>query len=107
MFDARGEAYPDFMRTEAWTAKGHQSGFGSYAELKHDTILYTKQAVAEGGADVPIPPRRNWVEPEPVAFARLVAVADLTRRGLDERGLLTKESADLLRDAIGLLGFLG
>ena len=26
-----------------------QSGFGSYAELKHDTILYSKQAVAEGG----------------------------------------------------------
>ena len=64
-----GEAYPDFMRTEAWAAKAHQAGLGSYAELKHDTILYTKQAVAEGGDGLPIPPRRNWVEPEPVAFA--------------------------------------
>ncbi len=37
------------MRSEAWTAKAHQSGLGSYAELKHDTLLYSKQAVAEGG----------------------------------------------------------
>jgi hypothetical protein len=105
MFVARGEAYPDFMRTEAWTAKAHQSGLGSYAELKHDTILYTKQAVAEGG-DGREAPRRNWVEPEPVAFARLAAVADLTRRGLDERDLLTEEAAGLLADATGLFGLL-
>jgi hypothetical protein len=105
-FTARGEAYPDFMRSEAWTAKAHQSGLGSYAELKHDTILYTKQAVAEGGDGQEEPPRRNWVEPEPVAFARLAAVADLTRRGLDERGLLTEESAGLLADVTGFFGFL-
>jgi hypothetical protein len=106
MFVARGEAFPDFMRTNAWAAKAHQSGLGSYAELKHDTILYTKQAVAEGGDGQEVPPRRNWVEPEPVAFARLAAVADLTRRGLDERGLLTEELAGLLTDAIGLFDFL-
>ncbi len=106
MFVSRAEAYPDFMRTEAWAAKAHQTGFGSYAELKHDTILYTKQAVAEGGDGLPIPSRRNWVEPEPVAFARLAAVADLMRAGLDERGLLTEEQAGLLRDATELFGFL-
>jgi hypothetical protein len=106
MFAARGEAYPDFMRTEVWAAKAHQSGLGSYAELKHDTILYTKQAVAEGGDGVEIPPRRNWVEPEPVAFARLAAVAELTRRGLAERGLLTEEAAGLLEDVSGLFAFL-
>ena len=105
MFTARGEAYPDFMRTATWAAKAHQAGFGSYAELKHDTILYAKQAVAEGGDEV-VGPRRNWVEPEPVAFARLAAVADLTLRGLDDRGLLTEEQAVLLRDVSELFGFL-
>jgi hypothetical protein len=35
-----------------------------------------------------------------------LAVTDLTRRGLDDRGLLTEESAGLLTDASGLLGFL-
>ena len=106
MFAPRGTAFPDFMRTDAWTAKAHQTGFGSYAELKHDTILYAKQVFAEGEGPTGIPARRNWVEPEPVVFARLAAVADLMRRGLDQRGLLTKEQAGLLRTAIALDRFL-
>jgi hypothetical protein len=67
VFVAHGPAFPDVMRTDAWAAKAHQAGLGSYAELKHDTILYAKQAVAEGG-DAGVPSRRNWVEPEPVVF---------------------------------------
>ncbi len=105
-FAARGEAFPDFMRTSAWTAKAHQSGFGSYAELKHDTILYSKQAVAEGGDSAEIPARRNWVEPESVVFARLAAPADLMRLGLSDRGLLQADQAELLRDEISLFRFL-
>ncbi len=105
-FLTRATAFPDFMRTEAWTAKAHQSGFGSYAELKHDTILYTKQAMAEGGDSAEIPARRNWVEPEPVVFARLAAAADLMRRGLSSRGLLGADRAGLLRDEISLFRFL-
>ncbi len=44
MWLPHGAAFPDFMRSPAWRAKAQQTGFGSYAELKHDTILYTKQA---------------------------------------------------------------
>ncbi len=105
-FVPHGDAYPDFMRTETWAAKAHQSALGSYAELKHDTILYTKQAVAEGGDGAPIPDRRNWVEPEPVVFARLAAMAELMQSGLEERDLLTKEQSDLLHDVGDLLSFL-
>jgi hypothetical protein len=106
MFAAHGEEFPDFMRSQVWAAKAQQTGLGSYAELKHDTILYTKQAVAEGGDSVEIPDRRNWVEPDPVAFARLVSVADLMRSGLEARDLLTKEQTGLLHDAIDLFAFL-
>ncbi len=106
MFGARGVAYPDFMRSQAWTAKAHQSAFGSYTELKHDTILYTKQAVAEGGDNPQLPARRNWVEPEPAVFARLAAATDLMRSGLADRKLLTPESAQLLRTERGLFLFL-
>jgi hypothetical protein len=105
-FVSHGEAFPDFMRTDAWAAKAHQSGLGSYAELKHDTILYTKQAVAEGGDGLPIPPRRNWVEPETVVFARLAAAAELLRQGLEQRGLLGEEQQGLLRDTAELFSFL-
>jgi hypothetical protein len=47
-WSAHGAAYPDFMRTDIWAAKAHTAGFGSYTELKHDTVLYAKQAFAEG-----------------------------------------------------------
>lgn len=100
-----GKAFPDFMRTDAWAAKDLQTGAGSYAELKHDTILFTKQAAAEGGDGLRIPPRRNWVEPDPVAFARLATVTDLLREGLADRELLTTEQDGLLSDLSELFGF--
>jgi len=106
MFVEHGEAFPDTMRTEAWAAKAHQTGLGSFAELKHDTILYTKQAAAEGGDGGEIPDRRNWVEPEPVAFARLAAISDLMRTGLEDRDLLPRKLSQLLRDLEELLAFL-
>ena len=84
MWLPHGTAFPDFMRTRAWTAKDQQTGFGSYAELKHDTILYTKQAVGrDGRCGTPRVPR-NWVEPDPVPFERLQAMADLERVGSEQ-----------------------
>ena len=49
----------------------------------------------------------NWVEPDPVAFERIAAGADLLRRGLASRGLLTRDAGSLLTTEIGLLDFLG
>ena len=96
MWAPHGVAYPEFMRSDAWAAKSHTTGFGSYAELKHDTLLYAKQAFAEGeGPSVPAEPR-HWVEPEPVAYERLAAAATLIRDGFTSRGLLTEDSADIL-----------
>jgi hypothetical protein len=82
------DAYPPFMRTPAWEAKSHNTGFASYAELKHDTILYAKQGIAEGDAPEPPPPPRHWVEPDPVAFGRLAALARMMRDGLAGAGLM-------------------
>lgn len=106
MFAEHGAAFPDFMRTPLWAAKDQQTGLGSYAELKHDTILYAKQFFAEGGDSIPKNPR-NWVEPDPVAFQRLASAADLLGQGLDARGLLTRETAKLIEDERGLFAFLG
>ncbi|MDJ0924425.1 MAG: DUF3160 domain-containing protein [Acidimicrobiia bacterium] len=106
-WQARGSEYPDFMRTEAWDAKSHQTGFGSYAELKHDTILYTKQAVAEAGYEEPPDPPRHWVEPEPVAFERLAALSNLMRTGMESRGLLPADYSTLLVDLEEFYTWLG
>jgi hypothetical protein len=96
MWSRHGAAYPDFMQTEAWAAKAHNTGFGSYTELKHDTLLYAKQAFAEG--ETPLAPAepRHWVEPEPVVYARLAAVANLMRAGLEGRELLASDVGDVL-----------
>ncbi len=104
MFVRHGQAFPDFMRTTLWAAKDLQSGLGSYAQLKHDTVLYTKQFFAEGGGEVPSSPR-NWVEPDPVAFGRLVAAASLLQQGLHNRGLLTPAASRLLGEVIGMFAF--
>ncbi len=103
MWLPHGAAFPDFMQSDAWTAKAQQTGFGSYAELKHDTILYTKQAVGERGAAEAPPAAHNWVEPDPVPFARLSAMAALTRDGLAARDLLTGEIKGLLKDYIKMV----
>jgi hypothetical protein len=97
MWSPHGAAYPDFMRTDAWTAKAHNTGLASYAELKHDTLLYAKQAFAQGETDPPPPLNpRHWVEPAPVVYARLAAVAGLMRDGLGSRDLLADDVDEIL-----------
>jgi hypothetical protein len=56
LLEPKDAQYPSFMRTQAWTRKDLHTALGSWTELKHDTILYAKQVIAEmggGGADEP------------------------------------------------------
>ncbi|MCP4958773.1 MAG: DUF3160 domain-containing protein [Actinomycetia bacterium] len=107
MWSPHGEQYPQFMQTDAWDAKSHQTGLGSYTELKHDTILYTKQAVAEAGFEEPPDPPRHWVEPEPVVFERLAAITELMNTGMQSRGLLPDEYVELLDELESFYSWLG
>lgn len=91
LLEEPGEGYPAFMRSNAWLDKQLNTVLGSWAELKHDTILYAKQVYAELGAGPPPPPPeppKGYVEPVPGFFARLAALTAMTRAGLDSRGLL-------------------
>jgi hypothetical protein len=98
MWQPHGTAFPDYMQTEAWAAKAHQTGFGTYTELKHDTLLYAKQGFAAEGGDDPseVPPPRHWVEPDPVAFERISEMAKLLQDGLSAGRLLAEDQDDLL-----------
>ena len=85
----KGDGYPAFMRTQEWTRKNLQSYLGSYTELKHDTVLYAKQVMAEMGGDPPFEhDDRGYVEPEPTVFARLSALTRATSEGLKGYGML-------------------
>jgi hypothetical protein len=91
LLEPHGEGYPQFMQSPAWLDKQLTTALGSWTELKRDTILYAKQVYAEGGGPVPPPePERpkGYVEPEPLVYARVGALARMTIDGLKSRGLL-------------------
>ncbi|HQE93821.1 MAG TPA: DUF3160 domain-containing protein [Anaerolineae bacterium] len=101
LLEAPGAGYPTFMQSIAWRDKQLHTVLGSWAELKHDTILYAKQTYAEMGAGwMPTPPdplpARGYVEPVPEFYARVAALAAMTREGLASRSLLGKTDADNL-----------
>lgn len=103
-FVERADPYPPYMQSTAWAAKDLQTALGSYTELKHDTILYAKQSSAAEGDWTPLPePARHWVEPDPVAFARLSAAAAMLQDGLEARSLLGEDQTRLLTDLRGML----
>jgi hypothetical protein len=106
LLQPKGPEYPAFMQTAAWTRKDIHTALGSWTELKHDTILYAKQAMAEMGGGPPPEPPHGWVEPNPEAYARLLALARMTRDGLESRGLLTENTATNLARLDDLLTFL-
>ena len=102
----KGSAYPPFMQTQAWTRKDLQTALGSWTELKHDTILYAKQVMAEmGGGGAETPPH-GYVEPNPEAYARLLALAQMTYDGLQSRSLLSDLTKSNLENLISELQFL-
>ncbi|MGA2488600.1 MAG: DUF3160 domain-containing protein [Anaerolineales bacterium] len=101
-----GSAYPPFMQTQAWTRKDLQTALGSWTELKHDTILYAKQVMAEMGGGGPEQPPHGYVEPNPEAYARLLALAQMTETGLQSRNLLSDLTRDNLDNLVSQLTFL-
>lgn len=84
----KGEPYPAFMRTEPWAYKDLNAALGSWAELKHDTVLYTKMPEGAGGGGPPNSgPPPGYVEPNPLVFYRLAHLADTLYQGLSVKGI--------------------
>ena len=96
LLEQKGEGYPYYMQSEAWTRKNLETYAGSYAELKHDTILYAKQVMAEmgGGGDDEILDDRGYVDPQPVVYSRFAELAKRTREGLLTYGMLTDTAGE-------------
>lgn len=97
LLEVKGEGYPVFMQSEEWAKKDLECFAGSFTELKHDTILYSKQVIAEmgGGYDERIDDR-GYVQPEPLVYARFARLADWTARGLKEYGMLSASDGENL-----------
>lgn len=106
LLDTFGEGYPSFMRNQAWADKSLNTSLGSWAELRHDTILYAKQSGIECGGDGEPPPPKSYVEPNVEFYSRLLWLTKASRSGLKSRGLLTDEMTDKFSQFEDLLTFL-
>lgn len=85
------EGLPIFMKNQAWYDKNIQTGLGSYAELKHDTVLYAKQPVAEmGGGEEPKDKFYHYVEPNVEVYDRLLWLVKFSKTNLEKRNLLSE-----------------
>ncbi|MBN2356910.1 DUF3160 domain-containing protein [candidate division KSB1 bacterium] len=100
----KGPGYPFFMQTTAWTHKELLTALASWAELRHDTILYAKQSMTPCG--IAPDPFRSYVEPNPYLYARLASLVRYTRDGLDNFGLLIEAFRDKVELLEKLLLFL-
>ena len=83
---------PRFMLGDAFARLSLSTYLASYAELKHDTVLYAKQALAEMGGpgfedtEESID-KRGYVVPEVELYARVTSLLSRLRTGLGTRGL--------------------
>jgi hypothetical protein len=107
LISVKDSRFPQFMQTQAWRRKDLNTALGSFTELKHDTILYAKQVMAElgGGLGEEQPPK-GYVEPNPEVYARLYALSSMTYNGLDNRGILSDLTRRNLENLMDLLTFL-
>ncbi len=79
------------MQNAAWRDKSLNTALGSWAQLRHDTILYGKQSGAEmGDGDEPAP-YKGYVEPNVAFWERMLNLLRQSREGLESRKLLPEQ----------------
>ncbi len=88
---------PEVMRTQAWQMKQLQTQLGSWAELRHDTILYAKQSyTAYPVCEYPA----GFVEPYPQFYARVKFFAEEAARLFEAADYTSKDKGrtELMKD---------
>ena len=99
---------PYFMLTPAWQRKCLNTALASYAELKHDAILYAKQPFGAecGGGGPPEPVIRGYVEPAIHFWRKAVALNDEFQRVLQLYDLWTEKNSAPVGSVTELARFL-
>ena len=89
------KGYPYFMLTTEWQKKDLNAALASWAELKHDAILYAKQPFGAecGGGGPPEPVVTGYVEPNVKFWRKAISLLKATADVL-ERYHLTTEKAE-------------
>ena len=87
---------PYFMLNPEWSKKDLNAALASWAELKHDAILYAKQPMGAecGGGGPPEPIVKGYVEPNVGFWKKAIELLDNTEKLLKEQDMLTKKIKD-------------
>ena len=95
---------PYFMVTPEWDKKDLNAVLASWAELKHDAILYAKQpagAECGGGEEIPDPVVKGYVEPNVGFWKKAIELLDNTEKLLKQENMLpekVKDATERMRD---------
>ena len=84
---------PYFMKTPQCSKKNLNASLASWAELKHDAILYAKQPMAAecGDGSLPAPTVTGYVEPNLGFWNKAIALIDQTKAVFSKYNLLSEE----------------
>ncbi|MBR1503519.1 MAG: DUF3160 domain-containing protein [Prevotella sp.] len=84
---------PYFMLNPEWSKKDLNAALASWAELKHDAILYAKQPMGAecGGGGPPDPTVKGYVEPNIGFWKKAIELLDNTEKLLKEHNMLTEK----------------
>ena len=99
--------YPVYMTTKNWSDKELNTALASWTELKHDTILYGKQSYTPRVTAAPHEPQEKntpgQVEPTPLFYNKLLALTEMTEKGLLKLNVLNnleKNHLQLLQELL-------
>ena len=85
---------PYFMQNPNWSKKDLNAALASWAELKHDAILYAKQpmgAECGGGESVPDPVVKGYVEPNVKFWKKASELLENTAKLLKDQNMMTEK----------------
>ena len=87
---------PYFMMTPEWDRKDLNAMLASWAELKHDAILYAKQPMGAecGGGGLPEPVTKGYVEPNTGFWKKAIELLNNTEKLLKDQKMLTEKVKD-------------
>ena len=94
---AKDSREPYFMKTPQWDKKNLNATLASWAELKHDAILYAKQPMGAecGDGSLPAPIVKGYVEPNVAFWTKAISLIDATQNVFKKYNLITEEVAAL------------
>ncbi len=105
LLGAVGKGYPTFMQTTAWQDKELHTALASWAELRHDTILYVKQSYTATAGSIPPQYRvEGYVEPVPQLYSKLSRMMAMLQGGITR--LFSQDEQERLGIAKALDRFL-